>query len=114
MTLPKCILYHFIPHLCIAVKATFFFKKRQQKKKNPTKPKLLTLICTVPPVQHGISMWIKNLSLYVSIWFYYCEWSENGARQEPAATLLPLAESCSGSVPSSRLSEHIAAATSGR
>ncbi|KAM9579381.1 PDZ and LIM domain protein 5 isoform 6-T6 [Guaruba guarouba] len=40
--------------------------------------------------------------------------SENGARPEPAATLLPLAESFSGNVCSSRLSEHIAAATPGR
>ncbi|KAM9026708.1 PDZ and LIM domain protein 5 isoform 3-T3 [Ara ararauna] len=42
------------------------------------------------------------------------DFSENGARPEPAATLLPLAESFSGNVCSSRLSEHIAAATPGR
>ncbi|XP_057273966.1 PDZ and LIM domain protein 5 isoform X1 [Pezoporus wallicus] len=42
------------------------------------------------------------------------DFSENGARPEPAATLLPLAESFSGNVCSSSLSEHIAAATPGR
>ncbi|XP_061216944.1 PDZ and LIM domain protein 5 isoform X2 [Neopsephotus bourkii] len=42
------------------------------------------------------------------------DFSENGARPEPAATLLPLAESFSGNVCSSRLSENIAAATPGR
>ncbi|KAM6071459.1 PDZ and LIM domain protein 5 isoform 6-T6 [Theristicus caerulescens] len=40
--------------------------------------------------------------------------SENGARPEPAATPLPIAESSPGSVPSPRLSEHIAAAAPGR
>ncbi|XP_066042454.1 PDZ and LIM domain protein 5 isoform X2 [Chamaea fasciata] len=35
--------------------------------------------------------------------------SENNARSEPAAALLPIAESCPGSVPSPRLPEHIAA-----
>ncbi|KAM7112703.1 PDZ and LIM domain protein 5 isoform 5-T8 [Ciconia maguari] len=39
--------------------------------------------------------------------------SENGARPEPAAALLPVAESSPGSVPSPRLSEHIAAAAPG-
>ncbi|XP_059673456.1 PDZ and LIM domain protein 5 isoform X2 [Gavia stellata] len=40
--------------------------------------------------------------------------SENGARPEPAAALLPIAESSPGSVPSPRVSEHSAAAASGR
>ncbi|XP_053920550.1 PDZ and LIM domain protein 5 isoform X3 [Cuculus canorus] len=40
--------------------------------------------------------------------------SENSARPEPAATLLPIAESFPGSVPSPRLSEHIPAASPGR
>ncbi|XP_028939439.1 PDZ and LIM domain protein 5, partial [Antrostomus carolinensis] len=40
--------------------------------------------------------------------------SENGARPEPAAAPLPIAESFPGSVPSPRLCEHIAAAASGR
>ncbi|XP_068043650.1 PDZ and LIM domain protein 5 isoform X4 [Anomalospiza imberbis] len=35
--------------------------------------------------------------------------SENNARPVPAAALLPIADSCPGSVPSPRLSEHIAA-----
>ncbi|XP_041280368.1 PDZ and LIM domain protein 5 isoform X2 [Onychostruthus taczanowskii] len=35
--------------------------------------------------------------------------SENNARPEPAAAVLPIADSCPGSVPSPRLSEHIAA-----
>ncbi|XP_074003947.1 PDZ and LIM domain protein 5 isoform X2 [Numenius arquata] len=40
--------------------------------------------------------------------------SANGARPEPAAALLPIAESSSGSVPSPSLPEHIAAAAPGR
>ncbi|KAM6401953.1 PDZ and LIM domain protein 5 isoform 4-T6 [Pluvialis apricaria] len=40
--------------------------------------------------------------------------SENGARPEPAAVLLPIAESSPGSVPSPSLSEHVAAAAPGR
>ncbi|XP_069640450.1 PDZ and LIM domain protein 5 isoform X9 [Haliaeetus albicilla] len=39
--------------------------------------------------------------------------SENGARPECAAALLPIAESSPGSVPSPRLSEHVAAADPG-
>ncbi|XP_072719257.1 PDZ and LIM domain protein 5 isoform X1 [Ciconia boyciana] len=39
--------------------------------------------------------------------------NENGARPEPAAALLPVAESSPGSVPSPSLSEHIAAAAPG-
>uniref|UniRef100_A0A674HS65 PDZ and LIM domain 5 n=1 Tax=Taeniopygia guttata TaxID=59729 RepID=A0A674HS65_TAEGU len=35
--------------------------------------------------------------------------NENNARPEPAAALLPIADSCPGSVPSLRLSEHIVA-----
>ncbi|XP_075607708.1 PDZ and LIM domain protein 5 isoform X5 [Balearica regulorum gibbericeps] len=41
------------------------------------------------------------------------DFSENGARPEPAAAVLPVAESSPGSVPSPRLSEHTAAATPG-
>ncbi|XP_074397035.1 PDZ and LIM domain protein 5 isoform X6 [Zonotrichia albicollis] len=37
------------------------------------------------------------------------DFSENSARPEPAAALLLIADSCPGSVPSPRLSEHIAA-----
>ncbi|XP_072784682.1 PDZ and LIM domain protein 5 isoform X6 [Taeniopygia guttata] len=37
------------------------------------------------------------------------DFSENNARPEPAAALLPIADSCPGSVPSLRLSEHIVA-----
>ncbi|KAM6269424.1 PDZ and LIM domain protein 5 isoform 3-T5 [Porphyrio hochstetteri] len=40
--------------------------------------------------------------------------SESSARPEPAAALLPIAESSPGSIPSPRLSEHIDAATPGR
>lgn len=70
---------------------------------------LLTLSCTVFPLLHTILMWIKNLFLCVSsLGFFYCEWSENNARPEPAAALMPIADSCPGSVPSPRLSEHIA------
>ncbi|KAM6269429.1 PDZ and LIM domain protein 5 isoform 8-T10 [Porphyrio hochstetteri] len=39
--------------------------------------------------------------------------SESSARPEPAAALLPIAESSPGSIPSPRLSEHIDAATPG-
>lgn len=75
----------------------------------------LSLPCTVSPVQQTISMWIKkSLSLCVSIWFHYCEWSENGARPEPAASLLPTAESSPGTVPSPRLPGHVAPTTPGR
>ncbi|KAM6401952.1 PDZ and LIM domain protein 5 isoform 3-T5 [Pluvialis apricaria] len=42
------------------------------------------------------------------------DFSENGARPEPAAVLLPIAESSPGSVPSPSLSEHVAAAAPGR
>ncbi|KAM6361255.1 LOW QUALITY PROTEIN: PDZ and LIM domain protein 5 [Alca torda] len=42
------------------------------------------------------------------------DFSENGARPEPAAALLPIAESSPGSVPSPSLSEHIVAAAPGR
>uniref|UniRef100_A0A8C3RF91 PDZ and LIM domain 5 n=1 Tax=Cyanoderma ruficeps TaxID=181631 RepID=A0A8C3RF91_9PASS len=37
------------------------------------------------------------------------DFSENSARPEPAAALLPIADSCPGSAPSPRLPEHIAA-----
>ncbi|XP_054679283.1 PDZ and LIM domain protein 5 isoform X3 [Grus americana] len=42
------------------------------------------------------------------------DFSENGARPERAAAVLPIAESSPGSVPSPRLSEHTATATPGR
>ncbi|XP_027753962.1 PDZ and LIM domain protein 5, partial [Empidonax traillii] len=40
--------------------------------------------------------------------------SENSAKPEPAAALLSIADSCPGSVPSPRLSEHVATAALGR
>lgn len=66
-------------------------------------------LSTVYPVQHTISVCIKSLCM-----FCYCEWSENGARPESAATFLPIAESSPGSAPSPKLTEHTDATAPGR